>query len=63
MKWILNYVDIELGSSLAQVEDRCLEGWEPFAITWVPIPNKLVSIKVLESNTQRFWFKKQVRGK
>ncbi len=58
MKWILSYVDVKVGDPLDKVENRCQEGWEPFAITWVPIPNALVSHRALESNTQRFWFKK-----
>jgi len=60
MKWILHYVDVKSGDALNEVEDACLRGWEPFAITWVPLPNQLISNRALESNTQRFWFKKRV---
>lgn len=60
MKWILSYVDVKVGSPLDMVEDKALAGWEPFAITWVAIVNDIAGHRVLESNIQRFWFKKKV---
>ncbi len=35
------------------------DGWEPFAITWVPLSNELTSNRLVQSNTQRWWFKKK----
>ena len=60
MYWILSYVDVKVGSPLTPVEDKAFAGWEPFAITWVPLHNEIAGTRALESNVQRFWFKKKI---
>lgn len=56
MKWILNYVDVPMGDPLEEVEDRCFEGWEPFAITqW-----DFYEIERPLRPMYRFWLKKKV---
>ena len=59
MKWIINYVDVGSQEPLTEVEERCFQGWEPFAITWVPMPSS--GTRVILSRLQRFWFKKRVK--
>ena len=64
MNWILNYIDVPVGDPLDKVEDRCLQGWEPFAITdWdyyhKPEDDSVISI-VPPRPMRRFWFKKRV---
>lgn len=56
MKWIITYVDVKFGDPLSEVEDRCFQGWEPFAITWVPAAT--IGPTLVETKMQRFWFKK-----
>lgn len=51
MKWILNYLDVKVGEPLGEVENRCFDDWEPFAVT-------LLNTGLLEQRVQRFWFKK-----
>lgn len=63
MNWIISYVDVRLGETFAGVEDKCLKGWEPFAITLVLISNEIAGRRAIESNVQRFWFKRKTRGK
>jgi len=63
MKWLLNYVDVKFGDSLGVVEDKCFDGWEPFAITRVDIgekPAELYGVGTIR-HAERFWFKKRVK--
>jgi len=57
VKWILNYIDVPVGDPLDKVEDRCFQGWEPFAITEWDFyePGKP------PRPMYKFWFKKKVK--
>ena len=58
-EWILGYVDVNPGDTFAEVEDRCLLGWEPFAITYKS-KRKFVFPIIIKKDSIRFWLKKRI---
>jgi len=72
--WVISYVDVKASDShedaffspagMSPVEDKCLAGWEPWAITLLPVKSSkregMISVHYIESQMQRFWFKKRV---
>ena len=65
MKWIITYVDVKYDDPLSEVEDRCFQGFEPFAITEFNLyqpPSKEDSLLgPIFIPVKRFWFKKRVK--
>ncbi len=59
MKWIINYVDVNKGDTFAEVENRSLQGWEPFAIT-IETRRRFIFPVILKTKFCRFWLKKPV---
>lgn len=56
IRWIISYIDVPVGEPFISVEEHAADGWEPFAIT----AQKGVTGRALESNIQRFWFKRRI---
>jgi len=61
-KFLISYVDVKPGDTFAEVEDRCLKGWEPFAVSEIPpriIWSGFIRLTIRRPGG-RFWLKRGV---